>query len=150
MTFQLTAARRRLLATEEYPYITDKVSTHSRPKAAAGSTCTSRHIASFQLTAARRRLRYFSRPPGAERMVSTHSRPKAAATRYKDGKKTDEFQLTAARRRLPPNAYPHKTCHVFQLTAARRRLRLRRVLAKGVSFCFNSQPPEGGCKFLTD
>ena len=55
--------------------------------------------------------------------VSTHSRPKAAA---------DDRHL--CRSRLP-----------FQHTAARRRLQIRRNRAT-LSFGFNTQPPEGGCK----
>ena len=100
-----------------------RVSTHSRPKAAA-SWCVRACVRSaFQLTAARRRLpkRYcnypraeavstHSRPKAAARpgaastasiSVSTHSRPKAAAaTRRGLNRQHQRFQLTAARRRL--------------------------------------------------
>ena len=123
--FQLTAARRRLQrGFSGYP-ITSRVSTHSRPKAAAtvtSVTCAAwkkfqltaarRRLrfkdggkgrrAVFQLTAARRRLRVLSAAYNATSVVSTHSRPKAAA-----------------RKKLPTSC-----CASFQLTAARRRLRL--------------------------
>ena len=57
-----------------------KVSTHSRPKAAAFlSVVTAAARAGFQHTAARRRL-LFSKISNLEgSVVSTHSRPKAAA-----------------------------------------------------------------------
>ena len=55
--FQLTAARRRLLTDNEHDLAVLRVSTHSRPKAAALWPC-----------------RYLVGLP-----VSTHSRPKAAA-----------------------------------------------------------------------
>ena len=56
------------------------------------------------------------------------------------------FQHTAARRRLPK----YRKSHVappfkFQHTAARRRLRYSNHLCKSIH-CFNTQPPEGGCK----
>ena len=58
--------------------MTYKVSTHSRPKAAATNTSSHFPIKGFQHTAARRRLQ----PQNLERLgghhVSTHSRPKAA------------------------------------------------------------------------
>ena len=83
-----------------------RVSTHSRPKAAARAkilaasvmlpfqlTAARRRLLSprakhtsmgtFQLTAARRRLQHQRRPPGANGKVSTHSRPKAAAGELK-------------------------------------------------------------------
>ena len=99
--------------------------------------------------------------------VSTHSRPKAAA-------RTDQlvgfpplFQHTAARRRLPSYVSKAKKDEGFQHTAARRRLlsmfdvahtaslvsthsrpkaaALFYKLLFLVTFCFNTQPPEGGC-----
>ena len=133
------------------------------------SARTLRMRCKFQLTAARRRLHFHHLPRGFLALVSTHSRPKAAAPRpysvlpsvHRFNSQPPEggcwtgqtnvvglpasFQLTAARRRLPLRMYCTIGKDGFQLTAARRRLRLRRVLAKGVSFCFNSQPPEGGC-----
>ena len=56
------------------------VSTHSRPKAAGGTTCTSAKMLSFQHTAARRRLGDTVIVRAPEVLVSTHSRPKAAGT----------------------------------------------------------------------
>ena len=54
--------------------------------------------------------------------VSTHSRPKAAAkANEKNGDKSE-----------------------FQHTAARRRLRYL-IPVKYEVYCFNTQPPEGGC-----
>ena len=101
-----------------------KVSTHSRPKAAAitaansagarrrfnsqppeggciASTSVILRVSMFQLTAARRRLLLNCSDGGMEMIVSTHSRPKAAAYWPVLFKKANVFQLTAARRRLP-------------------------------------------------
>ena len=104
-----------------------KVSTHSRPKAAAitaansagarrrfnsqppeggciASTSVILRVSMFQLTAARRRLLLNCSDGGMEMIVSTHSRPKAAA---------------------------HDN-----------------LLSKHIADGFNSQPPEGGCSVL--
>ena len=78
-TFQLTAARRRLQEHIRAVVAHREVSTHSRPKAAAGHHA---HV----------------RP---RHRVSTHSRPKAAAGYMAFILAEAEFQLTAARRRLP-------------------------------------------------
>ena len=100
--FQHTAARRRL--EKAAPFLTDKekVSTHSRPKAAGISSV--KCLSSL--------------------FVSTHSRPKAAGIWDRLSRNCQfRFQHTAARRRLAPRAfitYPDAT--KFQHTAARRRL----------------------------
>ena len=121
--FQHTAARRRLLIQAGNQDCASRVSTHSRPKAAAffkfGIVCMTQfqHTAArrrlhnprrdidnpclFQHTAARRRLHIRPYSFKRDNTVSTHSRPKAAA----DG-----------------------TCKY----SVRKR-------------CFNTQPPEGGC-----
>ena len=77
--FQLTAARRRLVLTQNTANECEDVSTHSRPKAAGGTLFLNR----------------------ASSTVSTHSRPKAAGDQFKAHQfPIDAFQLTAARRRL--------------------------------------------------
>ena len=77
--FQHTAARRRLVRSQCSCYYLDKVSTHSRPKAAGGAgDCWE-----------------------ALPEVSTHSRPKAAGKALHSPKTPHRaFQHTAARRRL--------------------------------------------------
>ena len=122
--FQHTAARRRLHLSRGALGLFGEVSTHSRPKAAA---------------------------PGRERknpdlLVSTHSRPKAAAS-YQISRQSIErlFQHTAARRRLPTTERQTARTTSFQHTAARRRLRHTPTGGPPIC-CFNTQPPEGGCK----
>ena len=145
-----------------------RVSTHSRPKAAAGhSRCFLHNLA-----------------------VSTHSRPKAAAYHAAGGFMPRLFQHTAARRRLLFLAPNRSSLFWFQHTAARRRLLRKTGLAGAAlqfqhtaarrrlhchdlvqSHCFavsthsrpkaaawatsialattrrfNTQPPEGGCR----
>ena len=76
--FQHTAARRRLVQSQCSCYYLDKVSTHSRPKA-AGAVVVINDCAVG---------------------VSTHSRPKAAGPVVGVQYSMQEFQHTAARRRL--------------------------------------------------
>ena len=79
MTFQLTAARRRLVAEVDFCPVPKLVSTHSRPKAAGFYTRNlTLSLSAFQLTAARRRLVSYAH----------------ICNPY------PVFQLTAARRRL--------------------------------------------------
>ena len=144
--FQYTAARRRLRHKTAPVADTGKVSTHSRPKAAAPAAMRFLRLALsfntqppeggcvpnpprqswhrwFQHTAARRRLPRFRAQLGTGAAVSTHSRPKAAANlRCSVNIIKQTFQHTAARRRLLSRHPP--TLH-------------------GQSF--NTQPPEGGC-----
>ena len=104
----------------------NKVSTHSRPKAAGNVGATVPSSCGFQHTAARRRLASTSRSSVTDSPVSTHSRPKAAGFGEGYCCRTDPFQHTAARRRLelPRNNAP--ALNLFQHTAARRRLAARR------------------------
>ena len=83
MTFQHTAARRRLGALSCLFAGIQSVSTHSRPKAAGSATWFSHSLYAFQHTAARRRLGcvHFFGIPLLD--VSTHSRPKAAGNSIK-------------------------------------------------------------------
>ena len=150
ITFQHTAARRRLAPASRTAISRCTVSTHSRPKA-AGSSCAHRHR--------RIQVSTHSRPKAAgiflthlkeKNHVSTHSRPKAAGARLIAQYCRDMFQHTAARRRLAcrhrlqpdkdrvsthsrPKAAGKQ--HIrdieleeFQHTAARRRLALRPIL----------------------
>ena len=144
MEFQLTAARRRLVANLNYRCFCRFVSTHSRPKAAGRHTSI----------------------PFFWKEVSTHSRPKAAGTPSSIAPTNSAFQLTAARRRLATKQINVARQSKFQLTAARRRLappESRRRQHRRVSThsrpkaagwlggqpmpagsSFNSQPPESG------
>ena len=76
--FQLTAARRRLDGRRAGLSREDKVSTHSRPKAAGRQSMIAESYSD----------------------VSTHSRPKAAGKAAAPKRFSIQFQLTAARRRL--------------------------------------------------
>ena len=84
-----------------------RVSTHSRPKAAAFDV-----VVDFSL----KDVSTHSRPKAAAIQggrlhgradVSTHSRPKAAATLNMDSLKSSTFQHTAARRRLQGDTKPN-------------------------------------------
>ena len=81
-------------------------------------------------------------------MVSTHSRPKAAGLACSNGFTYAKFQHTAARRRLPMRNQIMTATKKFQHTAARRRLGLSALFLDSF-LCFNTQPPEGGWKALT-
>ena len=123
----------------------NRVSTHSRPKAAGFPLRRLVVLQVFQHTAARRRLagraaptekRYWFQHTAArrrlvwecwrfwiDRVVSTHSRPKAAGS----------------------CAVLIKKCTLmFQHTAARRRLGRPQLRQKPTRSSFNTQPPEGG------
>ena len=58
------------------------------------------------------------------------------------------FQHTAARRRLPACAAAILPKVSFQHTAARRRLRWPDACHRHLLAGFNTQPPEGGCRFF--
>ena len=121
--FQHTAARRRLDGPPCGFGNYQRVSTHSRPKAAgfgAGEAYRSSLVSTH------------SRPKAAGHSitvealpddVSTHSRPKAAGFW--------RWQTIPAH-------------HLFQHTAARRRLGALAAASRSASFSFNTQPPEGG------
>mgnify|MGYP003082804750 CR=1 FL=1 len=102
VSFQHTAARRRLLKAV-FVLRLSKVSTHSRPKAAAGGTD----------------YRSPCRP------VSTHSRPKAAVARE-----------------LNNDLYSSVSTHSRPKAAAPI------TMSRNFPYCFNTQPPEGGCRRL--
>ena len=143
--FQHTAARRRLQKIFSISRDGQNVSTHSRPKAAdklyelfrlsilfqhtaarrrlASSALISAFAKLFQHTAARRRLLKQAKRAKFAFKVSTHSRPKAAEP---------TISHTAAMK-------------LFQHTAARRRLDFHGLLFNQHP-CFNTQPPEGGCR----
>ena len=125
--FQHTAARRRLLYNVAIEQVSDDVSTHSRPKAAA--------IVQEKNTT-------FSQ-------VSTHSRPKAAAP--------DGYCLPKTRRGFntqPPEGGCVQVVHYrtdnFEVsTHSRPKAAAFHWLAHRLtSLRFNTQPPEGGCSPL--
>ena len=147
-TFQHTAARRRLGRFEGTIYADKIVSTHSRPKAAGKDrlkgvyvenvSTHSRPKAAGSLIFWRcwKIASFNTQPPEGGWMknqrsakviqVSTHSRPKAAGV--------VAFLSQGLLRR-------------FQHTAARRRLGHRRDSAR-MRDRFNTQPPEGGWRWL--
>ena len=125
------------------------VSTHSRPKAAAfyhfkshgraicfntqppeggcsGGGILLRRGREFQHTAARRRLLARLLTHLGRNQVSTHSRPKAAA---------HHFPKLSAIYEVSTHSRPKAAA--FQLQAIFCR-----------TFCFNTQPPEGGCLYF--
>ena len=106
-----------------------RVSTHSRPKAAAAHVIVTMRSKTFQHTAARRRLLIPSLSPACPIEVSTHSRPKAAAfTNFAKHQRSYRFNTQ------PPEGGCHyfddtpRTIRKFQHTAARRRLRYVNIL----------------------
>ncbi len=124
--FQHTAARRRLLIQAGNQDCASRVSTHSRPKAAAffkfGIVC----MTQFQHTAARRRLRRAAYDQISCVMVSTHSRPKAAAQTWKFASPV-VMVSTHSRPKAAAISDGSKPCYLPR---------------------FNTQPPEGGCEFM--
>ena len=151
-----------------YNQIKRKVSTHSRPKAAAHgnthscipllvSTHSRPKAAAITATQALGNdIGFNTQPPeggckdfewkGEFADVSTHSRPKAAAFLSMISPLVLlSFQHTAARRRLPLSHHLKSPHLLFQHTAARRRLPWRVIRENSTRLCFNTQPPEGGC-----
>ena len=122
--FQHTAARRRLL------------------RWAAGGM----RLITFQHTAARRRLRSVGKVLLPKGGVSTHSRPKAAAT--------GSFQAAfffGVSTHSRPKAAAKAVNHRHTLAAVSTHSRPKAAAVKEHFFrilrcCFNTQPPEGGCK----
>ena len=142
--FQLTAARRRLVSGQYRQKDRDRVSTHSRPKAAGTPAVCGVGGAKFQLRAARRRLVRVNsiRPFHALRFNSQP--PEGGWVKWETTILLIwTFQLTAARRRLGPgerstvsrnrfNSQPPEGGWLWEL------VQVRPILS------FNSQPPEGG------
>ena len=144
--FQHTAARRRLLLLQHKVATGSDVSTHSRPKAAA--FCTEGVVLQVKVSthsrpkaaayapqlAKRQQFGFNTQPPeGGCRyicmiwgmyQVSTHSRPKAAAA---------AICRTQAQDVVSTHSRP-------KAAACNRRW------AWWARFCFNTQPPEGGCR----
>ena len=106
ISFQLTAARRRLEEPYKLVMGLEGVSTHSRPKAAGRFGKDKGDAMLFQLTAARRRLgglQGLQGVAGAFQLTAARRR----LVEYLAGSDGDiEFQLTAARRRLVPPLKP--------------------------------------------
>ena len=121
--FQHTAARRRLPLREDLQDRINRVSTHSRPKAAA--------------------LREWL--IGKDGIVSTHSRPKAAASRLPKSRQpksvsTHSRPKAAAGKPLPSLDHTGVSTHSRPKAAAGVC-----SLPRSPQMCFNTQPPEGGC-----
>ena len=119
--FQYTAARRRLLGGQKFVL--------------CGWL--------FQYTAARRRLLFFGAGFAEKRRFNTQP-PEGGWPRHGISVWLSGFQYTAARRRLVLVPWTSPLPNLFQYTAARRRLLLA-VSTRSALFCFNTQPPEGGC-----
>ena len=146
--------------------MTDKVSTHSRPKAAGNTArrqrrrrCVSTHsrpkAAGVIMTTTSPSLKVstHSRPKaagtwkqdnGCRASVSTHSRPKAAGRKNPLSVLLRWFQHTAARRRLG-----QQLDNIFSSVEVSTHSRPKAAGAQ--AFCcsiycnsFNTQPPEGG------
>ena len=143
--FQLTAARRRLGDDFNRQIGINRVSTHSRPKAAG--CCTD--------TRPKPSNRFNSQPPEGgwleparydvdELLVSTHSRPKAAGTKSVAVKSPPKFQLTAARRRLGTRLSWYNDVHDVSTHSRPKAAGRAAPAGCGKSGSFNSQPPEGG------
>ena len=123
-TFQHTAARRRLGRLRDTAMIDNRVSTHSRPKAAGkGKRKALKIMLSFQHTAARRRLAF-------EPLSTSILR---------------RFQHTAARRRLDRKDTTLKQEFGFNTQPPEGGWRTRGFCVS-CQVCFNTQPPEGGWK----
>ena len=148
--FQLTAARRRLATPQAFFDELNKVSTHSRPKAAGFVS----HFA-VQVAAC-----FNSQPPeggwcqiGTCRIgtCSFNSQPPEGGWLGCRcvGDALGRFQLTAARRRLVIIQFDFCGNAPFQLTAARRRLGDHRALAAWrIEVSTHSRPKAAG-KFVS-
>ena len=148
----------------------DAVSTHSRPKAAGSEWALAVEAPQFQHTAARRRLGARLSVRGYSIGVSTHSRPKAAGLKTVC-KQTLINVSTHSRPKAAGfchNTGIHRPWHVSTHSrpkaaggyrTPRRNARIvsthSRPKAAGMCcdngkvqpYCFNTQPPEGGCVF---
>ena len=147
-----------------------RVSTHSRPKAAAlhsqlspddcaVSTHSRPKAAAYQrVFECRPHYGFNTQPPeggcednGKTRIwgfVSTHSRPKAAALQRETANLSQDVS-THSRPKAAASAVSADTpSNLFQHTAARRRLQ-RHVTLLSIKHGFNTQPPEGGCSHFS-
>ncbi len=125
MAFQHTAARRRLHLAFAHPFTQFRVSTHSRPKAAASATdCRINRKSGFN-----------TQPPeGGCICITTLDTPRLV------------FQHTAARRRLPSKYRKTKKMMMFQHTAARRRLPMRKHSQRPPSVVSTHSRPKAAAK----
>ena len=98
----------------------------------------------FQHTAARRRLDQTRLDAYRLINVSTHSRPKAAGDREEAVSTAIEVSTHSRPKAAGEYRYGDFDNYEFQHTAARRRLAMRSLNGFGCTFCFNTQPPEGG------
>ena len=123
-----------------------KVSTHSRPKAAALVPLVAHSPSSwFQHTAARRRLR-FSLGNGFWNIgVSTHSRPKAAAQPAgRRGTRTACFNTQPPEGGCPSRHSVRWSVSSFNTQPPEGGCPTEYLMFSSC-VCFNTQPPEGGC-----
>ena len=146
------------------------VSTHSRAKAAASSQfVVTGIIRSFNTQpreggcqcgkTERQRRRSFNTQPreggctqankvsGLIGIVSTHSRAKAAADYLNaKGYAITWFQHTAARRRLQCKLKIVLFCCLVSTHSRAKAAAIEKILLKSITYGFNTQPREGGCR----
>ena len=122
--FQHTAARRRLHKRPDDKTLHQKVSTHSRPKAAAHGL--------IQLK--RRRRGFNTQPPEG-----------GCLKRLMNKRKELVFQHTAARRRLLLVFCIEPGYHLVSTHSRPKAAATSKVSARRSLLGFNTQPPEGGC-----
>ena len=146
--FQHTATRRWLHLPLSMDCLNKHVSTHSHPKVAATAALHTHIITKFQHTATRRWLLSKTAFSSHFCEVSTHSHPKVAAGTIIQFASNALFQHTATRRWLHPLAFLLDYCAKFQHTATRRWLPGVGAYLWQKQNGFNTQPPEGGCRFL--
>ena len=148
--FQHTAARRRLPFRENNNYTVTSFNTQPHGGGCFVFSNAWGSVTSFQHTAARRRLPQSSQPQAAEQEVSTHSRTEAAASAVKfpfailDVSTHSRPKATAQPAHWHPTTWEVSTHSRPKATASclvKKRLCANR---------FNTQPPEGDCRHLTN
>ena len=125
--FQHTAARRRLRYHPHKRFVFPRVSTHSRPKAAAG----------FYGLVCCNGISFNTQPPEG-----------GCLCHEKKNKKILAFQHTAARRRLLMRSTVYADKQKFQHTAARRRLLARDKSGKLAEDVSTHSRPKAAARYL--
>ena len=129
---------------QRQPVLEQVVSTHSHPKVAATCTTFSISPAKFQHTATRRWLRDGDAVCRCRQPVSTHSHPKVAAANIGVRFESKYVSTHSHPKVAAQPCLQRDQSAAFQHTATRRWLPSWQRSAGGF-WCFNTQPPEGGC-----